>query len=51
MKAMLVAFAAIVVITVGSSQVLKQVGFSSAEQATGSSVRLDPGQLMPKKRH
>ncbi|MEP1934359.1 MAG: hypothetical protein ABJN98_14450 [Roseibium sp.] len=51
MKAMLVAFAAIVVITIGASQVLKQVGFSSAEQATSSSVRLDPGQLMTRKKH
>lgn len=40
MKAMLTAFAAIVVISIGASQVLKEAGYSSAERATSSSVRL-----------
>jgi len=40
MKAMLLAFAVTIVIAVGASQVLNNIGFSSAEQATGSSVRL-----------
>ncbi len=40
MRAMLAAFAAIVVITIGASQVLDRAGFSSAEQGTSSSVRL-----------
>lgn len=40
MRAMLTAFAAIIVVAIGASQTLKQVGLSSAEQATGSSVRL-----------
>lgn len=41
MRAMFAAFAAIIVITIGASQILGQLGFSSAEQATSSSVRLD----------
>ncbi|WP_256386387.1 hypothetical protein [Labrenzia sp. VG12] len=40
MKAMLLAFAAIVVISVGANQVLHNIGFSSADQSTSSSVRL-----------
>jgi hypothetical protein len=40
MKAMLIAFVAIGVIAIGANQILDNVGFSSAEQATGSSVRL-----------
>jgi len=40
MKAMLTAFAAVVVIALGASQVLKQASYSSAEKATGASVRL-----------
>lgn len=40
MKAMLTAFAAIVVIAIGANEVLDRVGFSSAEKATSSSVRL-----------
>jgi hypothetical protein len=40
MKAMLTAFAAIVVIAIGANQILDQTGFSSAERATSSSVRL-----------
>ena len=40
MRAMFAAFAAIVVITIGASQVLDRAGFSSAEQGTSSSVRL-----------
>ncbi|WP_296593229.1 hypothetical protein [Roseibium sp.] len=40
MKAMLAAFAAIVVISIGASQLLGNIGFSSADQATSSSVRL-----------
>lgn len=41
MKAMLTAFAAIIVITIGANQVLDQLGFSSADQTSSSSVRLD----------
>jgi len=41
MKAMLTAFLAIVVISVGSNYVLKQSGFSSQERASGAAVRLD----------
>ena len=41
MKAMLAAFFAMAVISVGASEILKRAGFSSTEQATGSSVRLD----------
>ncbi len=40
MKAMLIAFVAIVVIAVGSSFILGELGFSSAEVNAGSSVRL-----------
>jgi hypothetical protein len=40
MKAMLLAFAAIIVIAVGSNQALEHMGFSSAEQTSSSSVRL-----------
>lgn len=41
MKAMLAAFVAIAVISVGSNVVLKQVGFSTQERASGPAVRLD----------
>jgi len=37
---MLAAFAAIVVISIGASEFLDRAGFSSAEQASSSSVRL-----------
>lgn len=40
MKAMLLAFAAIIVIAVGANQALEHMGFSSADMTTGSSVRL-----------
>ncbi len=40
MKAMLTAFAALIVLTIGASQVLDRAGFSSAEQGSSSSVRL-----------
>jgi len=41
MKAMLTAFAAIAIIAVGSNVILSNAGFSSADQASGASVRLD----------
>lgn len=41
MKVMMTAFAATVIIAVGANFALNYVGFSSAEQATGSAVRLD----------
>ena len=41
MKAMLAAFAAIVIISVGSNLALNNAGFSSAEQTSGDAVRLD----------
>jgi len=41
MKAMLLAFCAIVVISFGASYVLNTQGISASEQATGNSVRLD----------
>ncbi len=41
MKPMLSAFAAIAIIAVGSSFALNQAGFSSQEQGSSSSVRLD----------
>lgn len=40
MKSMLLAFAAIGVIAVGSNLVLNEIGFSSQDRSTGSSVRL-----------
>jgi len=40
MKAMLLAFAAIIVIAFGANQALEHMGFSSADQSTGASVRL-----------
>ncbi|WP_297580470.1 hypothetical protein [Roseibium sp.] len=40
MKAMLLAFVAIVVIAIGANQTLEHMGFSSAEQTSSSSVRL-----------
>ena len=41
MKAMLSAFAAIVVIAVGANLALNNAGFSAAEQSAGDAVRLD----------
>ncbi|WP_420862529.1 hypothetical protein [Algirhabdus cladophorae] len=41
MKAMMLAFAAIAVIAVGSNVILGQAGFSSQDRATGPAVRLD----------
>lgn len=41
MKAMLIAFVAIAVISVGSNMILKQAGFSSQERGSGPAVRLD----------
>lgn len=41
MKAMMTAFAAIAVITVGAWYGLGQAGFSSGDRQAGTSVRLD----------
>lgn len=41
MKAMLLAFAAIVVISIGANFALQEAGFSSADQTSGNAVRLD----------
>jgi hypothetical protein len=41
MKIMLLAFLATAIIAVGSSFVLKQVGFSSQDRTVSPSVRLD----------
>jgi hypothetical protein len=41
MKAMLTAFAAIVLIAIGANFILGNAGFSSAERNAGPSVRLD----------
>ncbi|WP_299285570.1 hypothetical protein [uncultured Tateyamaria sp.] len=41
MKAMLLAFVAIGVISVGSYFILGEVGFSSQERGAGAAVRLD----------
>jgi len=41
MKAMLSAFVAIAVIAVGSNLILSEAGFSSKEQGSSPSVRLD----------
>ena len=41
MKAMLSAFAAIVVIAIGANLALNNAGFSAAEQSAGDAVRLD----------
>ena len=41
MKAMLIAFAAIIVIAIGANVALDNVGFSSEERTAGSAVRLD----------
>ena len=40
MKAMLIAFAAIIVIAVGANQALLHMGYSSADRATSDAVRL-----------
>ncbi len=42
MKAMLTAFAAMVVIAIGADFVLEGAGFSAEAANTGSAVRLDP---------
>lgn len=41
MKAMLAAFAAIVIIAIAADFGLEQAGFSAAERTTGAAVRLD----------
>ncbi len=41
MKTMLIAFAAIVAIAIGSDVILDNAGFSSADRATGAAVRLE----------
>ncbi len=41
MKAMLIAFAAIVIISVGANLILENLGFSSAQKAAGPAVRVD----------
>jgi predicted secreted protein len=41
MKAMLLAFVALAVISVGSNLILQQVGFSSQDRTAGADVRLD----------
>jgi len=41
MRAMLLAFLAIIVISAGAKLGLRYAGFSTAEQASGVSVRLD----------
>ena len=41
MKAMFAAFAAMIVVSVGAWLGLDQIGFSSADQTSGSAVRLD----------
>jgi hypothetical protein len=41
MKTMLLAFAAIVLITVAANYALQNTGFSSQDQARGAAVRLD----------
>jgi len=41
MKAMLFAFVAIAVIAVGANLALDEVGFTSADNNTGTAVRLD----------
>ncbi|MDW3225430.1 MAG: hypothetical protein R8G34_21495 [Paracoccaceae bacterium] len=41
MREIILACVAMIVISVGASSVLKEVGFSAADQATGPAVRLD----------
>ena len=41
MKAMLAAFAAIVIIAIAADFGLERAGFSSADRTTGAAVRLD----------
>ena len=41
MKAMLLAFAAIIVISIGADAALDHIGFSSADRAAGGAVRLN----------
>lgn len=41
MKAMFAAFAAIVLIAIGSNLILQEAGFSAQDRATGAAVRLD----------
>ena len=40
MKAMMTAFAAMIVIAIGANYVLEGAGFSSADQTSGNAVRL-----------
>jgi hypothetical protein len=41
MKAMMTAFAAVIVISVGAWYGLGQIGFSAADKTSGAAVRLD----------
>lgn len=41
MKTMLLAFASVFVIAVGANLTLSEIGFSSQDHTTGSSVRID----------
>jgi sensor domain CHASE-containing protein len=41
MKAMLLAFAAMAVISVGASYTLHEMGFSAQERTSGEAVRID----------
>lgn len=41
MKAMLTGFAAIILIAIGATFVLDQIGMTAQDQATGNAVRLD----------
>lgn len=41
MKAMMTAFAAVIVISVGAWYGLGQIGFSAADTTSGTAVRLD----------
>lgn len=41
MKSMLLAFAAIIVLSVGANFALSQMGFGSGDRQSGAAVRLD----------
>ncbi|MEV8467163.1 hypothetical protein AB0T83_10260 [Fluviibacterium sp. DFM31] len=41
MKAMFLAFAAVIVIAFAADQILQRAGFSAAERTSGDSVRLE----------
>ncbi len=41
MKEIVLAFVAMIVISIGASYVLPEMGFSSQEQTAGNAVRLD----------